>query len=190
MSCQFLSPSRGGRIRFCPPTSSFLARCYHFQGGPIEWAPSKTHEINNMALATVGTAGIFAGVNALTEVIMKEVMPNGSSEIKRHNLEIEAFNQKRELYQEKEKQRLDFINKTLQEQHHAQQTFSDLDAAMEQYYEITKQRLPPLVKPRIEDFVRPSEGHKNIDLAVTAVVVVFLGVGGIYAYKRYYKKHR
>ena len=142
-----------------------------------------------MALATVGTAGIFAGVNALTEVIMKEVMPNGSSEIKRHNLEIEASNQKRELEKEEEQQRLDFINKTLKEQYHAQQTFKDLDAAMEQYYEITKQRLPPLTKPRIEDFVKPSESYKNIDLAVTAVVVIVLGVGGIYAYKRYNKKH-
>ena len=90
------------------------------------------------ALPILGSALAFSVTNALTELGVKHLTGGGAEEIKRHNLDIEAFSQQRELYQEKRQQRLDFINKTLQEQHHAQQTFSDLDAAMEHYYEITK----------------------------------------------------
>ena len=140
-------------------------------------------------LSTLATAGIFSGVNAATELVMKYTMSDGSDEMKRSHLELEAFNEKKEIYQEQRQERLDYINKTLREEHHAQQTFTDLDAAMEQYYEITKQRLPPLEEPKIEDFIKPSETYKTVDLIVTAVVVTVIGIGGIYAYKQYRKKH-
>ena len=41
-------------------------------------------------------------------------------------------------------QRLDFINEEMQKDHHAVQTFDDVDQAMKQYYYITGKSLDPL----------------------------------------------
>ena len=57
-------------------------------------------------------------------------------------------------------QRLDFINEQLQKEHHAVQTFDDVDQAMKQYYYVT---LPP--KPTLSDFYTPSEDQKNREIA-------------------------
>ena len=51
-------------------------------------------------------------------------------------------------------QRLDFINEEMQKEHHAVQTFDDVDQAMKQYYYITGKSLDPLPpEPKLNDFI-------------------------------------
>ena len=50
-------------------------------------------------------------------------------------------------------QRLDFINEEMQKEHHAVQTFEDVDQAMKQYYYITGKQLDPLLpEPKLSDY--------------------------------------
>ena len=46
-------------------------------------------------------------------------------------------------------QRLDFINDQIKKEHHAVQTFDDVDQAMKQYYYITGKSL----EPKLSDFI-------------------------------------
>ena len=60
----------------------------------------------------------------------------------------------------KRKQRLDFINEELQKEHHAVQTFDDVDQAMKQYFYITAKQLDPLPpEPKLNDYYTPSSGQ-------------------------------
>ena len=51
--------------------------------------------------------------------------------MKRHNLAVERLSKAREEYSKERQQRLDFVNKTIREQKHAEQTFGDLGVAMQ-----------------------------------------------------------
>ena len=59
-------------------------------------------------------------------------------------------------------QRLDFINEQTQKEHHAEQTFDDVDQAMKQYYYITGKQLDPLPpEPKLRDYYAPSSDQQN-----------------------------
>ena len=56
-------------------------------------------------------------------------------------------------------QRLDFINEQMRKEHHAEQTFDDVDQAMKQYYYFTGKQLDPLPpEPKLSDYYAPSLG--------------------------------
>ena len=62
-------------------------------------------------------------------------------------------------------QRLDFINEQIQKEHHAEQTFDDVDQAMKQYYYITGKQLDPLLpEPKLGDYYAPSSEQQNREL--------------------------
>ena len=62
---------------------------------------------------------------------------HGKAEIKRHSFAMEQLSQARDEYSRQRQQRLDYINKTLQDQRHDEQTFSNLRIAMREYHEVT-----------------------------------------------------
>jgi len=74
--------------------------------------------------------------------------------------------------------RLDFINQSIQQQRHAERTFSDLGAAMEEYAKVTGRNLPKLRDPpELADFYIPSEDQKNGEIAFVIggmVLVAFI----------------
>ena len=47
-------------------------------------------------------------------------------------------------WSKKRMQRLDFVNEQIQKEHHAEQTFDNVNQAMKQYYYITGKQLDPL----------------------------------------------
>ena len=99
--------------------------------------------------------------------------------MKRHNLAMEQLSKARDEYNIARQQRLDYINKTIRDQNHAEQTFSNLDEAMPKNYEVTGNQLPPMRDPPKEsDLYNPSRQEKDTGIALTigsmAVVDVLL----------------
>ena len=67
------------------------------------------------------------------------------------------------MEQKKRTERLDFINEEIQKEHHAAQTFDDVDQAMKQYFYITGKPLPEEVEPKLSDFYTPSPRSTKIE---------------------------
>jgi len=86
----------------------------------------------------------------------------GGAERKRHDLAMEQLSKARTEYSRDRQQKLDFINQWIQQQRHAERTFSDLGAAMEEYTKVTGRNLPKLRDPpELADFYVPSEEQKD-----------------------------
>ena len=79
-----------------------------------------------MAGGALVNAFAFSGMNAAFSLLGD----HGKAEMKRHNLAMEQLSQARDEYSRQRQQRLDYINKTLQDQRHDEQTFSNLRIAM------------------------------------------------------------
>ena len=100
----------------------------------------------------------FSGTNA----IFSQIDDHGADEMKRHNHAMEQLSKAKDAYSRKRMERLDFINNSIRQQRHAEQTFSDLGVAMQQYYEVTGHQLQALEDPpKLSDFYHPSEQHKD-----------------------------
>ena len=118
----------------------------------------------------------FSGTNAAFSLL-----DHGKAEMQRHNLAMEQLSKAREKYSEERQQRLDYLNKTISQQRHARQTFSDLGAAMQAYHEVTGNQLLPLRDPpKLSDFYNPSRQRKDVELAI---VIGGMAVVGVLAYK-------
>ena len=119
----------------------------------------------------------FSGTNAAFSLLGD----HGGTERKRHDLAIERLNKAREDWNRDRQERLDLINKTLSDQRHAKQTFSDLGIAMREYSEVMSQSLPPLRDPpKLSDFYNPSRQRKDAEIAL---VVGGMTVVGLLVYK-------
>ena len=119
----------------------------------------------------------FSGTNAAFSLLGD----HGGTERKRHDLAMERLNKAREDWSRDRQERLDLINKTLSDQRHAKQTFSDLGIAMREYHEVTSQSLPPLrAEPKLSDFYNPSRERKDAEIAL---VVGGMAVVGLLVYK-------
>ena len=78
-------------------------------------------------------------------------------------------------------QRLDFINEQMQKEHHAEQTFDELDQAMKQYYHITGKQLDPhRPEPKLSDYYAPSSDQRNRELLF---IVAGMASTGFLAYE-------
>ena len=112
-----------------------------------------------MAGGALVNALAFSGTNYLFGKL-------GGAERKRHDLAMEKLSRAREAYSRNRQQRLDFINQSLQQQRHANQTFSDLGVAMEEYYKVTGAKLPKLESPpKLSDYYVPSQAQKDGEIA-------------------------
>ena len=121
-----------------------------------------------------------AVVNALAFTGSSYLFRDNGEERKKYYAAQENLQEAKERYAEQRENRLDYINQTLREQRHAEKTFNTLDEAMLEYYEVTKQKLPPLKEPKLSDFYKPSETHKNGELLF---IVGGLGLTSVLLYK-------
>ena len=119
----------------------------------------------------------FSGTNAAFSLLGD----HGSTERKRHDIAMEQLSKAREEYSQERQQRLDYLNKTISQQKHAEQTFGDLGIAMREYNKVTGQQLSPLRdEPKLSDFYNPSRQRKDAEIAL---VVGGMTVVGLLAYK-------
>ena len=124
----------------------------------------------------------FTGSNYL----FSHMGSNSDEEKKRHDKAMEQLEQAQADWNKKRTQRLDYINEEMKKEHHAEQTFDNIDQAMKEYYYITGKNLPdnlssPLPpEPVLSDFYTPSEDQKNREIAF---VVGGMAVSGFVAWK-------
>ena len=105
---------------------------------------------------------------------------HSDEERQRHDKAVEQLNAAQAEWNKKRTERLDFINKQLQKEHHAEQTFDDVDQAMKQYYYITGKQLPLEPEPKLGDFYTPSPDQQNREITF---IVVGMAATGFVAYK-------
>ena len=125
----------------------------------------------------VTNALAFTGGNYL----FSHMGSNSNEEKKRHDKAMEQLEAAQADWNKKRIQRLDYINEEIKKEHHAAETFDDVDQAMKHYFYITGkelQALPP--KPTLSDFYTPSEDQKNRE---NAFVVGGMVVTGFVAWK-------
>ncbi len=93
----------------------------------------------------VTNALAFTGGNYLFSHLGKD----SDTERKRHDKAMEQLEAAQSDWNKKRTERLDYINKVMKKEHHAEQTFDNVDTAMKQYYYITGKELhdlPPITK--------------------------------------------
>ena len=81
----------------------------------------------------------------------------------------------------KRQELLDYINNEIIKEHKAEERFSDLNTAMQQYFLVTGRQLEPLPpKPVLSDFYVPSEDYHNREL--TFITLSMIGIGALLRY--------
>lgn len=100
---------------------------------------------------------------------------SSSEERKRHNLAFEKLQRDRDSWNQARLQRIDYINDQLKKQGHAERTFSDVDDAMRQYYDLTGILMDPLPpEPQLFDGVYLDEDQTK---AIQTGELVLTGLG-------------
>ena len=123
----------------------------------------------------------FTGSNYLFSKFGKN--NDAEKERERHDKALEELEKAQASWSKKRTERLDFLNEQLQKQHHAVQTFDDVDQAMKQYYYLTGHKLADLPpEPTLSDFYKPSSDQKDREILF---VVVGMSIVGFVAYKLY-----
>ena len=102
----------------------------------------------------------FSGSNFLFSSLSKESI---DKERKRHDKAIEDLQRAQIEWAKKRQERLDYINSQIVKDCKAEKRFTDLNSAMQQYFLVHLEPLPP--KPVLSDFYIPSEDHHNRELA-------------------------
>ena len=121
----------------------------------------------------VANALAFTGSNYL---FSKLGGTDSLEEQKRHNNALEQLQAATAEWQKERIQRLDFINEKLRQRQHAVNTFQDVDLAMQEYYKVTGEHMPPFPsKPVLSDYYSPSEGQKDRELVFIAVAMAVTG---------------
>ena len=124
------------------------------------------------ALAFSGSNYLFSHMGKSDEI---------EKERKRHDKAEEQLQAAQTAWNKKRMQRLDFISEQIKKEHHAVQTFDDVDQAMKQYYYITGKSLGPLPpEPKLSDFYTPSSDQQNREITF---VVLGMTVTGFVSYK-------
>lgn len=125
----------------------------------------------------VTNALAFTGGNYLFSHLGKD----SDEEKKRHDKVMEQLESAQSEWNKKRTERLDYINETIRKEHHAEQTFDNVDQAMKQYYYITGKQLPDLPQePKLSDFYTPSEDQQNKEIAF---IVLGMTATGFVAWK-------
>ena len=76
-------------------------------------------------------------------------------ERKRHDKAVEQLQAAHASWSRKRTERLDFINEELRQQGHAVKTFQDVDAAIQEYAQVTGHNLGPLARRLLSPEWRP-----------------------------------
>ena len=102
-------------------------------------------------------------------------------ERKRHDKAVEQLQAAQSSWSRKRTERLDWINEELRRQGHAVKTFRDVDAAMQEYAQVTGHNLDTLgPEPQLADFYHPSDGQKDREIAF---VILGMAPTGLVAYR-------
>ena len=121
----------------------------------------------------------FSGSNYLFSHMGKS--DDAEKERERHDNAEEQLQAAQTAWNKKRMQRLDFISEQIKKEHHAVQTFEDVDQAMKQYYYLTGKSLDPLPpEPKLSDFYTPSSDQQDREITF---VVLGMTVTGFVAYK-------
>ena len=127
----------------------------------------------------VVNAMAFTGGNFLFSKLGKT--QDAEKERERHDRAVEQLEAAQAAWSQKRMQRLDFINEQMQKEHHAEQTFDDVDQAMKQYYYITGKQLDPLPpESKLSDYYAQSSDQQNRELLF---IVAGMAATGFLAYK-------
>ena len=120
----------------------------------------------------------FSGSNYLFTILRSSGV---DEERKRQNKAVEQLQAAQASWSRKWTERLDFINEGLRRQGHAVKTFRDVDAAMQEYAQVTGHTLDPLgPEPQLADFYSPSEGQKDREIGF---VILGMAATGLVAYQ-------
>ena len=112
----------------------------------------------------------FTGGNFLFSKLGKG--NDAEKERERHDKAVEQLEAAQTAWNKQRMQRLDFINEEMQKEHHAVQTFDDVNQAMKQYYYITGKSLDPLPPElKLNDFYTPSSNQQDRE-----IVFIVLGM--------------
>jgi hypothetical protein len=103
-----------------------------------------------------------------------------SEERKRHNLALEKLQHDRDEWNQARLKRIDYINQKLQEQGHAQRTFQDADQAMQEYYMLTGDKMPP--EPQLYDYL-DEEDKQKLQTGELVIIGARLLITGYLTYK-------
>ena len=119
----------------------------------------------------------FSGSNYLFIILRSSGV---DKERKRHDKAVEQLQAAQASWSRKRTERLDCINEELRRQGHAVKTFRDVDAAMQEYAQVTGHNLDPMgQEPQLAYFYSPSDGQKDREIAF---VVVGMAATGLVAY--------
>ena len=126
--------------------------------------------------------GHCLGINRKSFLFSKLGKNNDAeAERERHDKAVEQLEAAQAAWSQNRTQRLDFINEEIQKEHHAEQTFDNVDQAMKQYYYITGKQLDPLPpEPKLSDYYAPSSDQQNRELLF---IVAGMAATGFLAYK-------
>ena len=127
---------------------------------------------------TLVNALAFSGSNYLFTILKSSGV---DEERKRHNKAVEQLQAAEASWSRKRTERLDFINEELRRQDHAVKTFRDVDAAMQEYTQVTGHNLGPLgPEPQLSDFFHPSGGQRDREITF---VILGMAATGFVAYR-------
>ena len=120
----------------------------------------------------------FSGSNYLFTILRS----SGIDEKRKcHDKTVEQLQAAQASWSQKRTERLDFINEELCRQGHAVKTFGDVDAAMQEYAQVTGHNLGPLgPKPQLSDFYHPSGGQRDSEITF---VILGMTATGFVAYR-------
>ena len=106
----------------------------------------------------------FSGSNYLFTILKSSGV---DEERKRHDKAVEQLQALQASWSRKRTESLDWINEELRRQGRAVKTFRDVDAAMQEYAQVTGHNLESLgPEPQLADFYHPSDGQKDREIAI------------------------
>jgi len=123
----------------------------------------------------------FSGSNYLFSQLKSS---NVDEERQRHDEAVEHLQAAQSDWAKRRTQRLDWLNGQLQREHHAVQTFNDVDAAMREYARVTGNTVNPDPEPQLSDFYTPSDDQKDREYAFIAMGMVATGLAAYKLSKR------
>ena len=126
----------------------------------------------------LGNALAVSGSNYLFTMLRSSGV---DKERKRHDKAVEQLQAAQATWSRKRTERLDWINEELRRRGHAVQTFRDVDAAMQEYAQVTGHNLDHLgPELQLSDFYHPRGGQRDRE-----IVFVILGMAatGLVAYR-------
>ena len=133
--------------------------------------------IGIMLGGAIANALAFTGGNFLFSLLGKQ---QADEERIRHDKAIEQLQSAQAEYSKKRQERLDYLNARIRAETHSEQTYQNVDEALELYYQVTggdKSSVPEIgIEPKMEEYYQPSEEQQQYELLFMAGGLVLTGI--------------